>query len=69
MNITCNPEALTSIQWVCATVSVVVVCRTAYHLLRLVATRRRDRLFDHMAKEAMASGRPVTITNEEIKRQ
>lgn len=69
MNLHLTPEALTSIQWLCATVVLTVAMRTAYQLAALLARRRRDGLWDAVAREAMASDRPVKFTPEEIHRQ
>lgn len=69
MTIHFTPEALHAMYAVCGTVCVLAVCHLGNRLVGLRAARRRDALFEAMAREAMASGRPVTFTHDSIKRQ
>lgn len=68
MTIALNPEALHAVNVLGATICIVVVCNTIGKVIDLRRHRRRDALFERLANEAMASGRPVTFTNETIKR-
>lgn len=68
MTIALNLEALQGITVLCGTVCVVVVFSLAGKLVDLRRNRRRDALFERLANEAMASGRPVTFTHDTIKR-
>ncbi len=68
MTIQLNPEALYAVKALCFTVCTIVVCNTFSKLIDLRRSRRRDALFERLANEAMASGRPCTFTNESIKR-
>lgn len=68
MTIALNPEALHAVNVFGVTICVVVVCNTIGKVIDLLRSRRRDALFERMANEAMSSGRPVTFTNDTIKR-
>lgn len=68
MTITITPETLSAVQVFTAGACFIVAVRTVYNVLHLFARRRKDALFERLANEAMASGRPVTFSHDEIKR-
>lgn len=68
MNINLNPEALHAVNMVTITACFLSLFNLIGKLVQLRSNRRRDALFEAMAREAMASGRPITFTNDTIKR-
>jgi len=68
MNIHLNPEALHAFNVVCLTACFLTLFNFLGRLVQLRSRRRRDALFEELARQSFASGRPVTFNNDEIKR-
>lgn len=69
ININLNPEAARTISGALLVIGFYTITGLIRWLVDLRSRRRKEALFESIAREAMASGRPVTFSTDTIKRQ
>lgn len=69
IDINLNPEAARVIIVSCVVIAFYTFTGLVRWLVDLKSRRRKEALFESIAREAMASGRPITFSHDTIKRQ